>query len=45
MLPTWYDIDTPPDLSRLADETRSSEEARSRAPNTYRWLVDRASEL
>jgi rSAM/selenodomain-associated transferase 1 len=44
-LPYWYDIDTPADLKRLRDEMRSSEESRSRAPNTYRWLLDRASEL
>lgn len=44
-LPCWYDIDTPRDLTRLADEMRSSEEARSRAPNSYRWLKDHPSEL
>ncbi len=44
-LPYWYDVDTPPDLKRLHDEMHSSEESRSRAPNTYRWLVDHPSEL
>lgn len=41
----WYDIDTPPDLTRLRDEIHSSEEARLRAPNTYRWLVDHTAKL
>jgi rSAM/selenodomain-associated transferase 1 len=44
-LPSWYDIDTPADLTYLHDEMYSSEEVRLRAPNTYRWLVDRASHL
>ena len=44
-LPCWYDLDTPPDLTRLCEELRSSEEARLGAPSTYRWLVDHASQL
>jgi hypothetical protein len=40
-----YDIDTPADLKRLRDEMRSREEARRRAPSTYRWLAQRASQL
>lgn len=43
-LSCWYDIDTPPDLKRLRDEMYSSEAARSRAPNTYRWLEDHCPE-
>jgi hypothetical protein len=42
-LPCWYDIDTPADLLRLGDEMGSSEEARSRAPSTSRWLIDHAA--
>ena len=38
-LPQWYDVDTPRDLSRLRDEFLAGEEARSRAPATYRWLL------
>jgi len=44
-LPYWYDVDTPTDLRRLCDEMRSTEEAPSRAPNTYRWLENHDSEL
>ncbi|HEY2971600.1 MAG TPA: TIGR04282 family arsenosugar biosynthesis glycosyltransferase [Pyrinomonadaceae bacterium] len=44
-LPSWYDIDTPADLTHLHDEMYSSEEVRLRAPNTYRWLLDRALHL
>jgi hypothetical protein len=44
-LPCWYDIDTPADITHLRDEMRSSEEARLRAPNTCRWLIDHPSEL
>lgn len=44
-LPSWYDIDTPDDLKHLHDELNRSEESRLRAPNTYRWLVARASRL
>ena len=41
--PTWYDIDTPTDLSRLRDEIFCGDEiARKRAPNTYRWFMDHA---
>lgn len=42
-LPCWYDIDTAADLRRLRRELDSSKEARSRAPNTYRWLEDHIS--
>jgi rSAM/selenodomain-associated transferase 1 len=45
LLPSWYDIDTPDDLKHLHDELNRSEESRLRAPNTYRWLVARASRL
>jgi rSAM/selenodomain-associated transferase 1 len=38
-LPQWYDVDTPEDLMRLRDELFADEEARTRAPATYRWLV------
>lgn len=39
-LPRWYDVDTPPDLSRLCRELLTSAEARESAPLTYRWLLD-----
>ena len=43
--PTWYDIDTPTDLSRLSDEITCGDEIVSqRAPSTYRWVVDHAFE-
>jgi uncharacterized protein len=41
-LPPWYDVDTPPDLLRLRNELFTDEEARSRAPATYRWLLAHA---
>jgi uncharacterized protein len=44
-LPRWYDVDTPGDLLRLRDEILTSEEARSRAPATRRWLRAHASSL
>jgi rSAM/selenodomain-associated transferase 1 len=37
-LPTWYDVDTAQDLERLADELRSGDGSRSRAPHTAGWL-------
>ena len=42
-LPRWYDVDTPADLLRLRDELFNDEEARTRAPQTYRWLLSHAS--
>lgn len=42
-LPRWYDVDTPADLLRLRDELLGDEEARKRAPHTYRWLLSHAS--
>lgn len=39
-LPTWYDLDTFPDLMRLCDELLADEQARNRAQVTYRWLLD-----
>jgi len=39
-LPEWYDVDTLADLLRLRDELFSNEQARNRAPATYRWLLD-----
>ena len=44
-LPRWYDVDTPADLLRLRDELFKDEEARGRAPHTYRWLRAHASSL
>ncbi|MCA1579657.1 MAG: TIGR04282 family arsenosugar biosynthesis glycosyltransferase [Acidobacteria bacterium] len=42
-LPKWYDIDTPADLCRLCEEMSSGDDTtRTRAPETYRWLIDRA---
>jgi hypothetical protein len=38
-LPRWYDVDTPADLLRLRDELFADEDARTRAPHTYRWLL------
>jgi uncharacterized protein len=37
-LPPWYDVDTFDDLLRLRADLFSHEEARQRAPATYRWL-------
>ena len=37
-LPVWYDVDTPADLARLRAELSTDDEARRRAPLTYRWL-------
>jgi rSAM/selenodomain-associated transferase 1 len=37
-LPPWYDVDTFSDLLRLRAEIFSDEEARRRAPTTYRWM-------
>ena len=42
-LQRWYDVDTPADLLRLRDELFTSEEARRRAPATYRWLLSHTS--
>jgi uncharacterized protein len=42
-LPEWYDVDTFADLLPLRDELLSDEQARKRAPATYRWLL--ASDL
>jgi rSAM/selenodomain-associated transferase 1 len=39
-LPPWYDVDTFNDLLRLRAELFSDEEARLRAPATYRWLKE-----
>jgi hypothetical protein len=44
-LPRWYDVDTPADLLRLRDELSGDEEARTRAPHTYRWLLSHAYSL
>jgi uncharacterized protein len=41
-LPRWYDVDTPDDLLRLCDELLDDEEARERAPHTWRWLLSYA---
>ncbi|HWS99768.1 MAG TPA: TIGR04282 family arsenosugar biosynthesis glycosyltransferase [Pyrinomonadaceae bacterium] len=38
-LPQWYDVDTPRDLLRLREELFADEDARVRAPATYRWLL------
>jgi hypothetical protein len=38
-LSRWYDVDTPRDLQRLREELFADEDARSRAPATYRWLL------
>lgn len=37
-LPAWYDVDTPADLLRLRAELSSDEDARRRAPSTYKWV-------
>ena len=42
-LPQWYDVDGPADLARLREEMFTDEEARARAPATYRWLLTRHS--
>ena len=39
VLPAWYDVDTPSDLSRLAEELLSDPAARERAPCTLQWAV------
>ena len=39
-LPLWYDVDTFADLLRLRAEIFSDQEARHRAPATYRWLKE-----
>ncbi|HEV3468295.1 MAG TPA: TIGR04282 family arsenosugar biosynthesis glycosyltransferase, partial [Pyrinomonadaceae bacterium] len=44
-LPTWYDVDTFSDLSRLRDEIFNDAEARGRAPATHRWLLEHDSLL
>ncbi|HKZ79854.1 MAG TPA: hypothetical protein VJ124_16395 [Pyrinomonadaceae bacterium] len=44
-LPRWYDVDTFPDLLRLAEEVSSTEEARSRAGATHKWLAAHATLL
>lgn len=41
----WYDIDTPLDLTRLRAELVSDQQAQRLAPNTYRWVLERASQL
>lgn len=38
-LPRWYDVDTPADLLRLRAELSADEDARRRAPATYRWTL------
>ncbi len=38
-LPRWYDVDEARDLTRLQMELERSEDARRRAPATYRWLA------
>lgn len=37
-LPAWYDVDTCADLLHLRNEVCADEQARARAPHTYRWL-------
>jgi hypothetical protein len=44
-LPEWYDVDAPPDLLRLRNELITNEEARLRAPATYRWLLAHAESV
>ena len=44
-LPQWYDVDTFANLTFLANELRTDLEARGRAPQTYRWVLDHASLL
>lgn len=39
-LPEWYDVDTFSDFLRLRDELISDEQVRTRAPATYRWLLE-----
>ena len=39
-LPQWYDVDTFSDLLRLREDLLSDDNARRRAPATYRWLLD-----
>lgn len=39
-LSAWYDVDTPADLARLRGELLADEDARRRAPETHRWLLD-----
>jgi uncharacterized protein len=38
-LPQWYDVDEHSDLTRLREEMLTDEEARARAPHTYRWIL------
>lgn len=38
-LPRWYDVDEFSDLLRLREELNASEEARSLAPSTHRWIL------
>ena len=38
-LPRWYDVDTADDLARLCIELEADENARSRAPETFRWIA------
>ncbi len=42
LVPDWYDVDTPDDFLLLRDEIFKDEEAKKRAPQTYRWLVSNA---
>ncbi len=44
-LPTWYDVDTFPDLLRLRNELATGEESRGRAPATFTWLQTHESQL
>ncbi|MCA1575803.1 MAG: TIGR04282 family arsenosugar biosynthesis glycosyltransferase [Acidobacteria bacterium] len=44
-LPLSYDVDTFADLKFLANELRTDPDAQSRAPQTYRWVLDHASLL
>lgn len=38
-LPRWYDIDEPADTTRLSTELENDESARTRAPETFRWIT------
>lgn len=38
-LPRWYDVDEPADLVRLNAELDYEHDARTRAPETFRWVV------